>query len=235
MRFCPDGTRLCAVKAGRVFRTSCVGTASENDSCIIVDNIKTLIDLRSDKEYTKDSEKYDTTVWDNYEDIIYTVKKGKRGRTKVLTPTKEDMESLPRVRHMLSVIDESIYKRGVFKRMNPGKKIKAAVYFAASYTRARKYFIDYINRAGLPLLNELILDYGGPSIKACLEVVSPMPRARRAPIREHLHHPGVYTNKALTLSGSDGRSEKSPGGLLLHGRKRPNRLDRYARLVGFGG
>ena len=47
---------------------------------------------------------------------------------------------------MLSVIDESIYKRGVFKRMHAGKKIKAAAYFAVSYTRARKYFIDYINR-----------------------------------------------------------------------------------------
>jgi hypothetical protein len=31
---------------------------------------------------------------------------------------------------------------------------------------------DYINDAGLPLLNELILDYGGPSIKAVLDVVS---------------------------------------------------------------
>ena len=29
---------------------------------------------------------------------------------------------------MLSVIDESIYKRGVFKRMNPGKKVKAMAY-----------------------------------------------------------------------------------------------------------
>ncbi len=28
------------VKAGRVFRTSCVGTASDNDSCVIVENIK---------------------------------------------------------------------------------------------------------------------------------------------------------------------------------------------------
>ena len=76
---------LCVVESSTGHMQGC--TASENDSCIIVDNIKTLIDLRSDKEHTKDSEKYDTTVWDNYEDIIYTVKKGKRGRTKVLTPT----------------------------------------------------------------------------------------------------------------------------------------------------
>ena len=64
------------VKAGRVFRTSCVGTASDNDSCVIVENIKTLIDLRSDKEYLMDSQKYNSTVWDNYDDMIYSVKKG---------------------------------------------------------------------------------------------------------------------------------------------------------------
>ena len=64
------------VKAGRVFRTSCVGTASEEGACLIVENIKTLIDLRSDKEYKMDSQKYNSTVWDNYDDMIYSVKKG---------------------------------------------------------------------------------------------------------------------------------------------------------------
>jgi hypothetical protein len=34
------------------------------------------------------------------------------------------------------------------------------------------WLADYINDAGLPLLNELILDYGGASIKAVLDVVS---------------------------------------------------------------
>eukprot|EP00277_Geminigera_cryophila_P017296 CAMPEP_0179441318 /NCGR_PEP_ID=MMETSP0799-20121207/24890_1 /TAXON_ID=46947 /ORGANISM="Geminigera cryophila, Strain CCMP2564" /LENGTH=369 /DNA_ID=CAMNT_0021225493 /DNA_START=3 /DNA_END=1112 /DNA_ORIENTATION=- len=159
------------VKAGRAFRTSCVGTASENDSCIIIENIKTLIDLRSDREYQMDAEKYNSTVWASYDEMIYSVKKSKSGRATALIPTRAE-GSIPRARHMLSVIDESIYKRGVFKRMHPGKKIKAAAYFAVSYTRAKQYFIDYINRAGLPLLNELILDYGGPSIKACLDVLA---------------------------------------------------------------
>jgi len=149
-----------------------VGTANENDSCLIVENIKTLIDLRSDREYKMDAEKYNSSVWESYEDMIYSVKKGKSGRAKALIPAVTMAETSIRTRHMLSVIDESIYKRGVFKRMRTGKKIKAAVYFAVSYTRVRQYFIDYINRAGLPLLNELILDYGGPSIKACLDVLA---------------------------------------------------------------
>jgi hypothetical protein len=37
---------------------------------------QTLIDLRSDEEYLMDSEKYNSTVWHSYNDMIYTVKKG---------------------------------------------------------------------------------------------------------------------------------------------------------------
>lgn len=43
-----------------------------------------------------------------------------------------------RTRHLLSVIDEGIYKRGVFKKLGPSKKLKAAVYMAVSYVKARK-------------------------------------------------------------------------------------------------
>ena len=76
------------VKPGRVFRAACVGTANENDACMIVENIKTLIDLRSDKEYLKDEEKYNSTVWENYEEMIYSVKKSKSGRATALVATK---------------------------------------------------------------------------------------------------------------------------------------------------
>ena len=119
------------VKAGRAFRTSCVGTASENDSCIIIENIKTLIDLRSDREYQMDAEKYNSTVWASYDEMIYSVKKSKSGRATALIPTRAE-GSIPRARHMLSVIDESIYKRGVFKRMHPGMN-KTYRYTQASF------------------------------------------------------------------------------------------------------
>ncbi len=89
------------VKPGRVFRTSCVGTASDNDSCVIVENIKTLIDLRSDKEYRMDEEKYNSTVWENYDDMIYSVKKSKSGRAKALVAAKAEVPT-PAPRALLS-------------------------------------------------------------------------------------------------------------------------------------
>eukprot|EP00960_Hanusia_phi_P018859 555155-Hanusia_phi.AAC.4 len=133
------------VKPGR---TACVGTASESDACLIVENIKTLIDLRSEKEYGMDSLKYNSSVWQQYDDLIYEVKKSKTGKPKALVPSSPAKEPM-RARHMLSVIDEAIYKRGVFKRMSLRKKIKAGIYRAVSYTKARSFFIEYINNAGL--------------------------------------------------------------------------------------
>eukprot|EP00291_Cryptomonas_curvata_P022810 CAMPEP_0172167658 /NCGR_PEP_ID=MMETSP1050-20130122/9702_1 /TAXON_ID=233186 /ORGANISM="Cryptomonas curvata, Strain CCAP979/52" /LENGTH=230 /DNA_ID=CAMNT_0012838489 /DNA_START=182 /DNA_END=870 /DNA_ORIENTATION=- len=159
------------VKPGRCFRASCLGTASKADESLITKNIKTLVDLRSEKEFSTDSTKYNSTVFDEYDNLLYEVKYSKSGRPKELVPKVSSIDG-ERSRHMVSVIDEKLYKRGVFKKLGLGKKLKAAVYMGLSQTKLRKLFIDFINDAGLPLLNELILDYGGPSIKAVLDVLA---------------------------------------------------------------
>eukprot|EP00286_Rhodomonas_abbreviata_P018085 CAMPEP_0181305760 /NCGR_PEP_ID=MMETSP1101-20121128/9915_1 /TAXON_ID=46948 /ORGANISM="Rhodomonas abbreviata, Strain Caron Lab Isolate" /LENGTH=318 /DNA_ID=CAMNT_0023411725 /DNA_START=267 /DNA_END=1223 /DNA_ORIENTATION=+ len=167
------------IKPGRIFRAACVGTACETDAPAIVENFKTLIDLRSEKEWNGDVIKYNSTVFDQYDSLIYSVKKSKSGRPKLIVPSSTEVSvsgsstlERPRTRHMLSVIDESIYKRGVFKRFGMRKKLKAAAYMGVNFPKAKRIFLDYINSAGLPLLNELILDYGGPAIKAVMEVLS---------------------------------------------------------------
>lgn len=166
------------IRPGRVFRAACVGTASESDECILIDmmNIQTLVDLRSEKEWNGDILKYNSTIFESYDPLFYKVKKSKKtGRPKAVLPEdlpSTDPVSPSRTRHLLSVIDESIYKRGVWKKLNLKKKVKALAYMTISQTKARKVFLDYINDAGLPLLNELILDYGGPSVKAVLDVLS---------------------------------------------------------------
>lgn len=127
---------------------------------MIVENFKTLIDLRSEKEWNGDLIKYNSTVFDAYDSLIYKVHKSKRtGRNKLYAQTETQAassapgEGQPGVRHMLSVIDESIYKRGVFKRLGMRKKLKAALYMGINFGKARKIFLDYINDAGpRPLL-----------------------------------------------------------------------------------
>jgi hypothetical protein len=163
----------------RCFRASCLGTANKADECLITQNIKTLVDLRSEKEFSTDRTKYNSTVFDEYDNLLYEVKYSKSGRPRELVPKMSSVDG-ERSRHMVSVIDEKLYKRGVFKKLGIGKKLKAAVYMGLSQTKLRKLFIDFINDAGLPLLNELILDYGGPSIKAVLDVVRGRELARLA-------------------------------------------------------
>jgi hypothetical protein len=146
----------CVRPRGRIFRAACVGTASEGEADVIVESFRTLIDLRSEREWNGDVIKYNSTVFDQYDSLIYKVEKSKRtGRPKLYAQTEVQSSSSsgtaagqPRARHMLSVIDESIYKRGVFKRLGMKKKLKAALYMGINFGKARKIFLDYINDAG---------------------------------------------------------------------------------------
>lgn len=121
-------------------------------------------------------------------------------------------ERTDRQRHFISVIDESVYQRGVFRRLGKRKKVRgcsgspswrgsmwawvlacltrphcvtvlllqAAALFLMTggavskraRRRARNIFLKYINDAGLPLLNELLLNYSGPALKRVLELLA---------------------------------------------------------------
>jgi hypothetical protein len=81
-------------------------------------------------------------------------------------------------RHFISLIDESIYKKGVFRRLSKRKKAAALFLFTGGAVskraerRARSIFIKYINDSGLPLLNELLLQYATGPIKTVLDLLS---------------------------------------------------------------
>ena len=57
-----------------------------------------------------------------------------------------------------------------FERAHSSCAIFQSLYFFCLIDLFPRFYV-WRAGAGLPLLNELILDYGGPSIKACLEVV----------------------------------------------------------------
>jgi hypothetical protein len=189
------GTHSHLLWFSRVFRAACVGTASPSDECLLVENIKTLVDLRSEQELSGDIMKYNSTVFDSYGSLTYDVQMSKKsGRPKAMLLRKDDDEAQrylpyfslhydsasvnhifccrsPRTRHLLSVIDENvrpalscgscrvartasteftlprglqIYKRGVWKKLRLKKKVKAALYMAFSYAKARKIFLGMI-------------------------------------------------------------------------------------------
>ncbi|CAM9730061.1 unnamed protein product [Ectocarpus fasciculatus] len=81
-------------------------------------------------------------------------------------------------RYFVSLIDESIYKKGVFQRLR--RRHKAAVLALAPATmvsrrctqKARGIFLREINAGGLVLLNELLLQYSGDGIDRVLRLLA---------------------------------------------------------------
>ena len=103
--------------------------------------------------------------------MIYNVTRSRTGKPKVVVPSSTGGDPPQRARHLISLIDEALYRRGVFKRLGLRKKVKAVALMPVNYEKARDVFLEHINREGLPLLNELILEYGGPSIRAVFDVL----------------------------------------------------------------
>ncbi|TFJ88031.1 hypothetical protein NSK_000385 [Nannochloropsis salina CCMP1776] len=117
-----------------------------------------------------------SSVYDGYETWVW----GKNAETVRVdpSPAPSSGQTSALQRHFISVIDESIYQRGVFKRL--AKRKKAAALFLITggavskraRRRARSIFLNYINDAGLPLLNDLLLNYSGPALRRVLELLS---------------------------------------------------------------
>ncbi|EWM29020.1 Tyrosine-protein phosphatase family, C-terminal domain protein [Nannochloropsis gaditana] len=169
-----SSVRGSGIKAGRIYRTGYLSKASEEDIKFIRETakFKTLIDLRSEKELGMDDQMNSSATKRGCG--------GKNAETVRVDPSPAPSTGQTSVlqRHFISVIDEGIYQRGVFKRL--AKRKKAAALFLITggavskraRRRARSIFLNYINDAGLPLLNDLLLNYSGPALRRVLELLS---------------------------------------------------------------
>eukprot|EP00903_Cladosiphon_okamuranus_P008461 g8129.t1 len=183
------------IAPGRVFRTGHLSDATERDAKTLRDStgLQTLVDLRSATELGHD----ELIHGDVYEGFI-NVGGGEHGGTGVWEgPTWDEAiveDSNPaagtvdgdtgserrrrRRRYFISLIDESIYKKGVFQRLR--RRHQAAVLALAPATmvsrrckqKARSIFLKEINAGGLVLLNELLLQYSGDGINRVLRLLA---------------------------------------------------------------
>ncbi|CAM9714067.1 unnamed protein product, partial [Hapterophycus canaliculatus] len=183
------------IAAGRLFRTGHLSAATEKDARTLRDNtaLRTLVDLRSGTELGKD----ELIHGDVYEGFV-NVGGGEHGGTGVWEGPAWDEAILEesagalsggtsvegkdgggsRRRYFISLIDESIYKKGVFQRLS--RRHKAAVMALAPATmvsrrctqKARSIFLREINDGGLVLLNELLLQYSGDGINRVLRLLA---------------------------------------------------------------
>ncbi|CAM9735002.1 unnamed protein product [Ascophyllum nodosum] len=181
------------IQRGRVFRTGHLSDATESDAAALRDvtGLRTMVDLRSATELGKDCSidgyVYNGfvnigdggAVWDGSTPSDEAAVGGRRdcgdGRRE---ETKGSNTHCGRRRYFVSLIDEDVYKKGVFQRLRRRHKaVVMALAPAALVSRrvtkkARGIFLREINAGGLILLNELLLQYSGKGISHVLRLLA---------------------------------------------------------------
>lgn len=163
-------TAFPTLKTGKVFRAGCVSNASEADVMFLHESLgmKSWIDLRSDKEHEED-EYLNSQVYEGFQSFHFDRKE------RVFTTTETEA---PRKRFFISLMSESLIKKGVFSRLKKRNKLKVflwapvAAFSRRAYARLKAVFIKEINAGGLPLLNQLVVQSSGYAITAVLKVVA---------------------------------------------------------------
>eukprot|EP01039_Chlorochromonas_danica_P002444 gene2444-2678_t len=167
-------TALPSIIPKRLYRTGCLSKASPSDLDYLQREgieFKTLIDLRSDDELEKDSELFGG-IYEGFANYFYNRK------LQCLVHTGPPLDVSPKKRIYISLMDESLIKREVFKRLRKRHKLLSLFLFGMSRlsrraNRAvRKLFLDYINNGGLPLLNEIVVDASGQVLTQVLRFIS---------------------------------------------------------------
>ena len=204
------------IAPSRVIRSGFWSGATVEDRMNL--KLKTLIDLRSNKELSEDANIANAPIYEGFVDVklgtLSAGKEKKRSRRKEKEDGPSDPEAMAAVagssrevspteptdeyrRYFVSLMDESIYKRGVFKRLKKRHKAKAlgllglGKFSTRMYAKAVDLFIGKINDGGLLLLNELLIENSGENICEVLKILA-----------DPVHHPvAVYCTAGKDRTG----------------------------------
>jgi len=169
-----DVASACPSKlvAGKIYRTGCVSNASESDIDKLHDfGINVWLDLRSELEHHED-ENLNSKIYEGFQSLRY-----QKGSSEFKV---DDSSANPdgKKRYFISLMNESLLKKGVFFRLRKRSRLTAVAFglFSKVSRRANKkmrdIFINYINDGGLQLLNELVVDISGKEISEVLKVIT---------------------------------------------------------------
>jgi len=112
MRDIAQATTTVKVVPSKIFRTGCVSKASDADITKAIDTIgiKTWIDLRSPAELEED-EHLNSKIYDGFQTFRYDK------RQKLFSPEAEKPGTNGRKRFFISLMSESLIKKGIFFRL----------------------------------------------------------------------------------------------------------------------
>jgi len=160
---------------GKIYRTGCVSKASVSDidCCNNVLGINAYIDLRSDKELEED-EHLNSKIYEGCTNYYYD----KRSDQFQISKDPKEIAIGNKKRFFISLMSESLIKKGTFFRLSTRSKLKVfgLLTISALSRRAnkklRKVFLDKINAGGLKYLSELVLAESATEIIQVMKVIS---------------------------------------------------------------
>jgi protein tyrosine/serine phosphatase len=173
MRDVSTASSQVSIKPTKLFRTGCVSKASSVDTTCIRDKlgIKVLIDLRSPAEVEEDVNIHGD-VYQGFQTLNFDKK------SSLFVADKNSQSVDGKRRYFISLMSESLIKKGVFLRLRKRRRFQAVLLFLlANFSRradkkVRSIFLDYINTGGLSLLNELVVDYSGIEIIEVMKIIA---------------------------------------------------------------
>ena len=175
----------------KIVRTGCPSKATEADLAYLREfGNFALIDLRSPKEWNRDKKLKTGKLYEGYINYRYSrLHKGwirfdeSYSRFNVISGSglhvnTENTEKPQRRRFFASLMNERRIAIGVFKRLSTRIKVKAlalglvSVFSWRAKKAFRSIFFTCLNKGGLPMLYEILLDSAGPEIAAVMRVLS---------------------------------------------------------------
>lgn len=160
------------VAPGKFFRTGCVSGATPSDITKVKElGIKTWIDLRSPPEHHEDVGLH-SEIYNGAQSVVYNRK------LNFWEKNETTMSEEGKMRYFISLMDESVIRKGVFDRLKKRSKLAVFGLFPLSKISRRVnkgmrgIFVRAINQGGLQLLNELAVDYSPQVIIETLKVIT---------------------------------------------------------------
>lgn len=165
-----DLAEVCSgIAPGRVLRSACPTSANEQD----VDTIRHklgithLVDLRSAFERSEDP---DSLLVKDAE-LRVSKREGSIAQMEQFEHTGEGSHRTFTIHH-LSLLERSRYYKAILLKIPFATSAYALAWMPFNSTKGKSAIMAEINKGGLPMLYEIILEIAGPEIKCALEVIT---------------------------------------------------------------
>ncbi|DBA84394.1 hypothetical protein WJX77_004255 [Trebouxia sp. C0004] len=166
-----DLAEVCSgIAPGRILRSACPTSANQQDADIIRQKLKIthLVDLRSTYERSEDP----NSLLVRNAELQVSKRQGSMTQMEKFEPVGEQSAHSGLTIHHLSLIERSRYYKAILLKIPFATSAYALAVMPFDSFKGKSAIMAEVNKGGLPMLYEMILETSGPEIKCALEVIT---------------------------------------------------------------